>query len=323
MIIPITVHGTDNSGQVFRENTWTIGVNKQGAKIATFHPLRLGGQISVVNPVLGRTAKARVIWVGEKRFPEDPYEVGVELMEAQNVWGIKFPPEDWQKPTSTGIPPRVHDGGTTPVTATTQQATKPARPEAPKPSEAVKAAETSAATSKDSGASPEKFNQFNLALAALSSHFQAETPAESAPAAGPQQAANLLEALQEKEKNLRGLEEQIKAQADRLEASRDQVGLLLAKLSEVQQGWQAEIQKARRALQEAATEALESTLESSGRQVIDRLTESLSERTRRNCKNSRPRRLRALARSFNKNPSARSRRPAGSSRNAWIGRSIR
>src|SRR3989449_8205593 len=108
MIIPITIQGVDASGQPFKENTWTIGVNKQGAKIATFHPLATGTPISIVNPVLGRTAKARVIWVGEKRFPEDPYEVGVELTEAQNVWGIKFPPEDWQKAGPVGARSEEH-----------------------------------------------------------------------------------------------------------------------------------------------------------------------------------------------------------------------
>ncbi|PYV19858.1 MAG: hypothetical protein DMG21_00090, partial [Acidobacteria bacterium] len=96
MIIPIAIKGTSAEGQAFRENTWTIGINKQGARIASFHKLNDGDEIVVSNPLLGHTARARVIRVGEKRFPEDPYEVGVELMESRNVWGVKFPPEDWK-----------------------------------------------------------------------------------------------------------------------------------------------------------------------------------------------------------------------------------
>jgi hypothetical protein len=182
MIIPITIHGTDSSGQLFKENTWTIGVNKQGAKIATFHPLLLGAQISVVNPVLGRTAKARVIWVGEKRFPEDPYEVGVELIEAQNVWGIKFPPEDWQRPVSVGS----RAAEVTTEAAARPQAAKPAPAEAPseapRPSE-IQGHEEPAEATKESATSPEKFNQFNLVMGALSRLAQ---QAEAAPRGRPE-----------------------------------------------------------------------------------------------------------------------------------------
>src|SRR5207248_4431722 len=86
MILPITIKGTTGDGQSFKENTWTIGINKQGARIASFHRLTVGDEIVIENPLLGHTAKARVIRVGEKRFPEDPYEVGVELLEPRNVW---------------------------------------------------------------------------------------------------------------------------------------------------------------------------------------------------------------------------------------------
>ena len=97
IIVPVTLHGTDVSGQSFKENTWTISVNKHGGRIASFHQLTADDQIVVENPLLGRTAKARVSRVCEKRFAEDPYEVCVELLEAQNLWGVKLPPEDWQR----------------------------------------------------------------------------------------------------------------------------------------------------------------------------------------------------------------------------------
>ena len=97
IIVPVTVRGTDAAGQAFKENTWTICVNKHGGRIATFHQLADDDQIVIENPLLGRSAKARVKRVCEKRFAEDPFEVCVELLEAQNVWGVKLPPEDWQK----------------------------------------------------------------------------------------------------------------------------------------------------------------------------------------------------------------------------------
>jgi uncharacterized protein YdhG (YjbR/CyaY superfamily) len=57
----------------------------------------VGNLIVIENPLLGRSAKARVNRVCDRHFVEDPYEVCVELLEAQNVWGIRHPPEDWQK----------------------------------------------------------------------------------------------------------------------------------------------------------------------------------------------------------------------------------
>lgn len=180
MIVPITIQGTDTFGQPFKENTWTIGINKQGARIATFHTLASGSHLWILNPVLGRTAKGRVIWLGEKRFPEDPYEVGVELTEDQNVWGINFPPEDWQKGTAPGSPPLGQEmvsgaeavleipGAASPAGGTEQKGSQAEKVSVEKPLEQE----------------AEKLSQFNLALAALS-HFaqQAEVSTE-APGSG-------------------------------------------------------------------------------------------------------------------------------------------
>ena len=176
MIIPVTIQGMDTAGQTFRENTWTIGVNKQGAKIATFHPVSPGSQITIVNPVLGRTARGRVIWVGEKRFPEDPFEVGVELIDPLNVWGIKFPPEDWQKPSSP-VP------GARPAEPTARTVAVPGLA-IPIPAEPPKTAEGHAAGTEpppptaESEPGAERFNQLNLAMEALSrfAKQQGESP---------------------------------------------------------------------------------------------------------------------------------------------------
>jgi len=289
MIIPITIHGTDTGGLVFRENTWTIGVNKQGAKIATFHPLALGGQISVVNPVLGRTAKARIIWVGEKRFPEDPFEVGVELMEAQNVWGIKFPPEDWQRPTPAAA--RGHEGADAATPAAKATSTEAAKTAADTPKVVESPASTPKEGEKDSGASPEKFNQFNLALAALS-HFQAEAtagtrteappapPAALAPGPASEPSRLRLEAVEPKGKTFSSLQDEIHAQMDQLEAWRGEIQALLLKLQDTERSWQAQMEQAAHRLEEASSKKLESSLEESSRQLLDRLTGSLDQRAR-------------------------------------------
>ncbi len=308
MIIPITIHGVDANGQTYKENTWTIGVNKQGAKIATFRPLALGAQMSIVNPVLGRTAKARVIWVGEKRFPEDPYEVGVELTEAQNVWGIKFPPEDWQRSAPVGAGARGLER--LPETTPTGPTPKPAAPESPAPPEAPKAGVEPPPTTPEPGAHPEKFNQFNLAMTALSRFAQqaqgtAETqtepskgepakptlPIDSQTRAGIERVANRLEELEEDLEELaekgdlvRSLEQELKALSDRLEASRGEVKALVAKVEELHQGWPAEVEKARRNIEESSGQALHSAIEGLDeklRKEVEAASSKLLEETRK------------------------------------------
>ncbi len=91
IVLPVMLSGTDFSGTAFQENTWTIGVNRHGAKISTAYKLAVGDQIVVGNPVLGQSARARVIRVAEKGRA---FEIGVELLELHDVWGARFPADD-------------------------------------------------------------------------------------------------------------------------------------------------------------------------------------------------------------------------------------
>ena len=92
IVLPVTLSGIDNNGQAFKENTWTMGINKHGAKLSTAYRLAVGDQVMVGNTVLGHYAQARVTRVIEKGRA---FEIGVELTEPQDVWGPKFPPADW------------------------------------------------------------------------------------------------------------------------------------------------------------------------------------------------------------------------------------
>ena len=100
--IPITISGKDASGRAFKENTRTVILNKHGAKIVTVHQLALGTELTLENRALGRTAKATVAWLGDRPSPREPAEMGIQLAEAENIWGIELPPDDWQE----GPPPK-------------------------------------------------------------------------------------------------------------------------------------------------------------------------------------------------------------------------
>ncbi|MGA3323774.1 MAG: hypothetical protein ABSF45_04830 [Terriglobia bacterium] len=93
--IPIVIHGKDAQQKAFKEKTHTLIVNKHGAKLATSHQLAVGTQILIENPTMGSAGEANIVWVSAKRSSQGLHEVGVQLVEAQNIWGLEFPPDDW------------------------------------------------------------------------------------------------------------------------------------------------------------------------------------------------------------------------------------
>lgn len=93
--IPVVISGMGADGHSFREAVRTLIVNKHGGKIATAQHLALNSEITVENAALNVVAKANVVWLSDKHHIADLHHVGLQLVEAQNVWGIAFPPDDW------------------------------------------------------------------------------------------------------------------------------------------------------------------------------------------------------------------------------------
>jgi len=95
--IPIIISGKDDLGRTFKENTRTVEVSKNGAKILSSHRLAIHADIAVANPVVGRTCLAKVTWRGARRA-KGPLELGIELLESfqpERIWGLESPPDDW------------------------------------------------------------------------------------------------------------------------------------------------------------------------------------------------------------------------------------
>jgi hypothetical protein len=103
--IPIVISGVDAEGNSFSESVHTQIVNKHGGKIATAHPLTMGTEVLIENRAMGVVAKARVVWLGEIHVTGDLHPVGLELLEAQNIWGMTFPPDDWRAEPGEETPP--------------------------------------------------------------------------------------------------------------------------------------------------------------------------------------------------------------------------
>ncbi len=90
--VPIRVEGMDKNGEKFTEETRTIVVNRQGARIYLKRPVSAGSSLQISTHSGNRNARFRV--VGPTQPPSgEGGEWGVECMDQNtNIWGIGFPP---------------------------------------------------------------------------------------------------------------------------------------------------------------------------------------------------------------------------------------
>jgi hypothetical protein len=126
LAIPIILSGTDNSGKEFQESTRTTEVSKHGAKITTTQELVLSGVVTIENRSLALAAQATVVRIGKRRSPGEPVEIGVQLMKPANIWGIIFPPNDWETGPPLGFDSVELDGTPKPSAPTAGETFSPA-----------------------------------------------------------------------------------------------------------------------------------------------------------------------------------------------------
>ena len=127
--VPIVIHGKDAQQKPFRESTRTLILNKHGAKIVTAQQLVIGAEILIEHPALGSVAKANVVWVSPKRDTSGLRQAGVQLKEAQNIWGLEFPPDDWTAEEEEEEAPAV-EAAPSPSPAPAEVAPAPTSPRA-------------------------------------------------------------------------------------------------------------------------------------------------------------------------------------------------
>jgi hypothetical protein len=106
--IPVVVSGVDADGNSFSERALTQVINQHGGEIAMAHRLAICTEVLVENRAMGVVAKASVVRLGTKDHDMQP--VVLKLLEAQNVWGITFPPDDWRPFVKGKTPPAPTPG---------------------------------------------------------------------------------------------------------------------------------------------------------------------------------------------------------------------
>ncbi len=92
--LPVRLRIKNEKGTLEGLAAQTLEVSKYGAKIECQRPLDVNQKVTVsVLPMEERSEIGRVVWCNSNPNGSDNFELGVELREAENRWGITFPPE--------------------------------------------------------------------------------------------------------------------------------------------------------------------------------------------------------------------------------------
>jgi len=96
LTIPIQVEGEEGAGTKFSESTRTLVINREGARIYLKHAVVPGAIVAVSTQVGKRSARFRIVGPTQPKTQEGG-EWGVECLDPKtNLWGIEFPPPDWE-----------------------------------------------------------------------------------------------------------------------------------------------------------------------------------------------------------------------------------
>lgn len=271
--IPITVSGKDSAGHTFKENSRTVVISKHGAKILSVHQLGMGAEVVIENRALGRTARATVVCLVDRPSPKDPMEVGIQLLHAENIWGIEFPPDDWQEgpPAATVSPKPEPAPPPAPVAPVAQKAPETRRPSVPpivpapptvSPGFLDSTAQASVArfTQEIEDTFNARFRQFEQRLTSLTQQTGHQAQAEL------QDLAN-----RQEEKLAHLLEQELGSLEQRLQASRADLETLQGRLEALRQTTQTEVEKAERNIQTASFAALQAAAEELDEKVRKKL----------------------------------------------------
>jgi hypothetical protein len=107
--VPLIIFGQNRVGEPFVERTVSTSLNLHGCRYPSRHEYGVGSWITL--QVVGLNVepkppavRARVRSVHVSVSPRELQQVGVELENPANVWGVVTPPEDWLRSSTTGTP---------------------------------------------------------------------------------------------------------------------------------------------------------------------------------------------------------------------------
>jgi len=96
--IPIEISGEDLDEVTFKEKTYTLVINRNGARVALHANVRPGTLVTVKNLQTALSARFRIVGPSTRSLGESP-EWGAECLEhGLDFWGISFPDKGGRAP---------------------------------------------------------------------------------------------------------------------------------------------------------------------------------------------------------------------------------
>ena len=93
--IPLEVRSQNPDGSETRAPATTKYVNRHGGLLLSEQMLVTDSEVMLYIPHLERETQCKVVWVSEQQDKAGFYGLGIELRDAENFWGVQFPPDDW------------------------------------------------------------------------------------------------------------------------------------------------------------------------------------------------------------------------------------
>src|SRR5438552_13837624 len=117
--MPVLLEGIDVAGTAYKETTRTIVIHRGGAKVSLTKEVVVGSRmhLTISNSQSSRESGATVVWVGEKK--KDQLEIGIDLDQADNFWGVIFPDDSgtFQAPLGSIGSQQPASGSNTPTSS--------------------------------------------------------------------------------------------------------------------------------------------------------------------------------------------------------------
>jgi len=95
-VTTVLLSGKDAAGSPFREFTQTSTVNLHGCKVRTSYRIMVGMLVTVECPKAGTSGKGVCVRVWDPQPGVAGHDIAVQLIKAQNLWGVPNPPADWE-----------------------------------------------------------------------------------------------------------------------------------------------------------------------------------------------------------------------------------
>ena len=133
----------------------SVAVNKCGCKIESKKPLSSNQVVDITVFATGKKGRGKVVWTNPHVNKDGNYEFAVQFDEPCNLWGVEFPPEDWEaaKEIPRPIPPSTPRRETS--LETSNQAGPPIQTDQTRRGAAVASGLSAAAKSDIPGDSPQ------------------------------------------------------------------------------------------------------------------------------------------------------------------------